>query len=401
MNNVAAFKAGFRDKCAVAGIGNTEFSRASGRSELRLALEASVAATADAGLIPSQIDGIVKSDWDNVGIDALADSLGVENLAFWGVGAVAGGSPCGMVGLAVAAITSGQANTVLVYRSLNGRSGRRYGSSQASVSSPPVGGGSTYEEFFFPYGMITPGQYFAMVARRHMIEFGTTPEQLGQIAVTCRARANQNPNAQMSSKLLSISDYLDSPTLAAPLRLNDYSLETDGACALIVTSAERARDGRQPPALIRSVSQATGSDVQPGLLFPPLTRRDITELPSTIASQLLYERAGLRPQDIDVAQLYDCFTITALLQLESYGFCKHGEGGAFVGDGGIDFDSGLPINTAGGNLSEGYIHGMSHILEGVRQIRGSSTAQVPDAEVCLVTSAPSPHASALILTADS
>jgi len=166
---------------------------------------------------------------------------------------------------------------------------------------------------------------------------------------------------------------------------------------VVVTSADRAHDGPQAPVLISAVAQSSGPEVQLGLMFPVLTRSRITDLPSRQAAPLLYERAGLGPADIDVAQLYDCYTITVLLQLEHYGFCALGEGGPFVESGAIDLGGAIPVNTAGGNLSEGYIQGMNHIVEGVRQMRGTSTSQVPGAATCLVTSSPPAGTSALIL----
>jgi acetyl-CoA acetyltransferase len=288
---------------------------------------------------------------------------------------------------------------VLVFRSLNGRSGRRFGLSP--VTQTRIGGQGTYDEFFLPYGLLTPGQIFALMAQRHMLDYGTSEKDLGHIALACRARANANPLAQMYDKPLSMDDYLAARMISRPLRLYDFCLETDGACALIVTSTERARDMAKPPALIRAVAQGSLPDPQPGIQFPVVLRDTLTTLPAKPTADTLYRRAGLGPDDIDVAQFYDCFTITVLLQIEDYGFCAKGEGGAFVSSGEIDLGGRLPINTGGGHLSEGYIHGMNHIVEGVRQVRGESTNQVPGAEVCLVTSTPLPPGSALILRADS
>ena len=208
------------------------------------------------------------------------------------------------------------------------------------------------------------------MAQRHMLEYGTTEKQLGQIAVTCRERANANPRAQMHDRPLTMDDYLSARMISRPLRLYDFCLETDGACAVVVTSTDRARDLRQKPALIRAVAQNSIPDPQPGIQFPVLMRDRITELPAKAVAKTLYARAGLGPQDVDVAQVYDCFTITVLLQLEDWGFCAKGEGGPFVASGEIDLGGSIPINTGGGHLSEGYIHGMNHIVEGVRQIRG-------------------------------
>lgn len=387
-----------RDRCAIVGIGATDFSRDSGRSDLTLATQAALAAMGDAGLSPSDIDGIVRCESDTVLHNDLADSLGIPELTFWSTVGPGGVAPSAMIGQAVAAILSGQASNVLVFRELNGRSGRRYG--QSSLRSDAVGGAGTYDEFFAPYGLLTPGQIFALMARRHMVEYGTTCDDLGRIALACRARANANPRAQMHERALTMEQYLESRMISQPLRLFDFCLETDGACAVVVTSVERARDLRHPPVLIRAVAQASIPNPQPGIQFPVLMRESITELPAAAVARTLYARAGLGPDDVDVAQVYDCFTITVLLQLEDWGFCKKGEGGPFVSSGEIDLGGRLPINTGGGHLSEGYIHGMNHIVEGVLQMRGTSTSQVPGAEVCLVTSTPLPPGSALMLTVD-
>jgi acetyl-CoA acetyltransferase len=386
-----------RDRCAIVGIGATDFSRGSGRSDLTLATQAALAALADAGLEASDIDGIVRCDMDAVRHNDLADSLGIRELTYWSEVGVGGVAPAAMVAQAVGAILSGQATTVLVFRELNGRSGRRFGLSSAADAR--AGGSGSYDEFFAPYGMLTPGQVFAVMAQRHMAEFGTKAEELGHIALACRARANANPSAQMFERSLTMDDYLAARMISRPLRLFDYCLETDGACAVIVTSTERARDCRKSPVLIRAVAQGSIANPQPGIQYPVLMRESITELPARAVAATLYRRAGLGPDDIDVAQVYDCFTITVLMQLEDWGFCKKGEGGSFAASGAIDLRGSIPINTAGGNLSEGYIHGMNHVLEGVRQIRGESTSQVLGAEVCLVTSTPLPPGSALVLTA--
>jgi len=388
-----------RDLCAIAGIGATDFSRDSGRSVLSLATEASLAALADAGLTPSDVDGIVRCDSDTVRHNDLVHTLGLSRLDYFSEVGPGGVAPSAMVGQAVAAILSGQATTVLVFRSLNGRSGRRFGLSP--VTGRRIGGNGTYDEFFLPYGLLTPGQILALLAQRHMLDYGTSEKDLGHIALACRARANANPFAQMYDKGLTMDDYLAARMISRPLRLYDFCLETDGACAVVVTSTERARDLAKPPALVRAVAQGSLTDPQPGIQFPVVLRETLTTLPAKAAADTLYRRAGLGPGDIDVAQFYDCFTITVLLQIEDYGFCAKGEVGSFVSSGEIELDGRLPINTCGGHLSEGYIHGMNHVLEGVRQVRGESTNQVPGAEVCLVTSTPLPPGSALILRADS
>ncbi len=384
-----------RDQCAVVGVGNTDYSFNSGRSTLTLAAQASVAALTDAGLEPGDIDGIVRCEMDEVLHADLAATLGMSNVGFWAAGSWAGAAPCGMVGLAVNAICSGQATNVLVFRSLNGRSGRRFGREWSSGQS--VGGGGSYLEFLAPYGLQSPGMAYALFARKHMVDYGTTSEQLGHIAVTCHRRANQNPGAQRYGHPLTMDDYLSSRMIADPLRRFDFCLETDGAAAVIVSSAERARDGAATPILIRAVVQGDEPIPRQGGLWGNLLTGPLTNASAALAGRL-YESAAMGPEDIDVAQFYDCFTITVLMQLEDYGFCARGEGGPFAASGALELDGALPINTSGGNLADGYIHGLSHIVEGVRQLRGESTARVADAQTCLVTSGmPGPGSSALIL----
>ncbi|KAA9156340.1 lipid-transfer protein [Amycolatopsis acidicola] len=391
-----------RDRCAIAGIGETEYTKRSGVSDLALAVTACTRALEDAGIDATEVDGIVRNDFDLVTHNELADALGVPDLTYWGISGAGGSAAPAQVAQAVAAIESGQASTVLVFRALNGRSGAdRYGQTRRATDGPPeVGGGSTYDEYFLPYGLVAAGQAYSMVARRHMIEYGTTSEHLAHISLTCRERANANPRAQMHGRAMTMADYENARMISDPLRLFDYCLETDGACALVVTSAERARDGRRPPALIRAVSMGTGPEPKGGVLFPVLLRDSYTTFPSAAVARTLYERAGFGPDEVGVAQIYDCFTITALIQLEDYGFCEKGEGGPFAASGALGLDGRLPVNTGGGHLSEGYIHGLNHVVEGVRQIRGESTSQAPHSEICLVTGGSPPASSALILRRD-
>ncbi|WP_205875646.1 thiolase C-terminal domain-containing protein [Mycobacterium camsae] len=384
-----------RDRCSIVGIGTTDYSFNSGRSTLTLAAQAGSTAIADAGLQPADIDGIVRCEMDEVLHADLAATLGLPHVRFWAAGSWAGAAPCGMVGLAVNAICAGQARNVLVFRSLNGRSGRRFGREWAGGES--VGGKGSYLEFLAPYGLQSPGMAYALFARKHMIEFGTTSEHLGHIAVACHARANQNPAAQRYGHVLTMADYLNSRMIADPLRRYDFCLETDGAAAVVVSAAEQARDCKQPSVLIRAVAQGDEAVPRQGGLWGNLLTGPLTNASSALADRL-YRVAGMGPEDIDVAQFYDCFTITVMMQLEDYGFCKRGEGGPFAASGALELDGSVPINTSGGNLADGYIHGLSHIVEGVRQLRGDSTATVAGAETCLVTSGmPGPGSSALIL----
>ncbi|QIX53588.1 lipid-transfer protein [Rhodococcus sp. DMU1] len=386
-----------RDVCAIVGVGESDYSKDSGTSVTALAAAASRAALADAGLDPADVDGVIRNDMDLVSCAALADAIGARNLTYYGEAGPGGSGPAAMVAQAVGAIMSGQASTVVVFRSLNGRSGNRFGLSSEPATT--TGGGESMTEFFGPYGLLSPGQFFALLAQEYMYKTGTTSEQLGHIALAARRHANNNPRAQMYARKMTLDDYLDSRMLSSPLRLFDYCLETDGAAAVVVTSTARARDLRQTPAVIRAAAMASGPRPQPGQMYPVLMRDNPLDMPSRYCAETLYRRAGLGPKEVDSAQLYDCFTITALLQVEDYGFCDRGEAGEFAAAGELEIGGSIPFNTSGGHMSEGYIHGMNHIVEGVRQIRGTSSNQVPGASVSLVTSAPPPSTSALILVA--
>lgn len=382
-----------RDKCAIVGIGQTEFSSNSGRSVLTLATEAVKAALDDAGLKISDVDGIVRCDLDKLPHYTLAAALGTKNLSYMGDAGPGGAAPCLMMAQAVGAILSGQAKTVVIYRALNGRSGMRFGAGNRRGG----GGDETYDEFYVPYGMLAAGHVFALMANRYALEYGLTPEQLGSIAVTQRAHANASPRAQMHGRTLSMEDYLAARMISTPLRLFDFCLETDGACAFVVTAADVAKDLRKPPVLIRGIAAAAPPDIKPGMMFSTSAREDMTDVPAKWAAQKLWNRAGVGPEDIRCAQVYDCFSIAVLLQLEAFGFCKKGEGGAFVADGSIGRNGRIPVNTGGGHLAEGYIHGVNHILEAVRQVRGEAAMQIPNVDVSLVTSGPIPMGSGAVL----
>lgn len=376
-------------KAAIVGIGATEFSTNSGRSERRLAVEAVLAALEDAGLGADDVDGIVNSDFDDTNQVDIVNAMGLRNIRSYATIPHGGGSPCGTVAQAAMMVASGVCGCVVAYRSLNERSGHRYGSSDAVPSFPWVYG------LHAPYGLVVPGEWTAMHARRRMIEFGETREQWAAVPVTFRAHANRNPCAMQYKKTLTREDYLRAPMLAEPLCRFDYCLETDGAVAYVVTSAERATTLRSVPAYIHATAQATGFPVWYQTNW---YRESLTTGAEVVATaEALWKASGLGPRDIDVAQIYDHFAPLVLTSLEDFGFCRKGEAAAFVGDGRIGLGGELPLNTAGGLLSEGYIHGWNLILEGVRQIRGTSTAQVEDVEFSLVTSCWGAPTSAVIL----
>jgi acetyl-CoA acetyltransferase len=260
-----------------------------------------------------------------------------------------------------------------------------------------VGGGRGLEEFALPFGFVAPTQSYAMLAHRYMHEFGLTSEQLGWIAVVERKRANQNPNAAMYGKAMSIEDHQNSRLISSPLRLFDCCLETDNAAAAVITSAKRAASLDCKPVAILAATMGSSEHSHGPIFYSPM-EAGLTSTAADAMAPRLYSQCGLTASDIDVAQIYDSFTIAVLAQLEAYGFCAKGEGGAFVqGGSNIDLDGEIPINTFGGQLSAGYVNGFSGIIEGARQLRGEANVQVEDATTCLVTGGMLTTTSALIL----
>ncbi|NIB41709.1 hypothetical protein HBA55_19040 [Pseudomaricurvus alkylphenolicus] len=384
-----------RDKCAIAGIGQTEYLVNSGRDSFSLALEAITNAVEDAGINVKDIDGILKYSVDSSSsVEMIAANLGLPNVTYWGETFFGGGSGCSAVTQAVMAVASGMANCVVVYRSFT-----PYDFMQGAVHNSTTlwARASGSGDFLRPFGWTAMMDVFSMMTQRHMHEYGTTNAQLGAIAVAARKHAAMNPNA-IRRDPLTLEDYYDSPFTTEPLRELDSAISPcDGAAAVIVTSAERARDLKQTPAYIRACAQVLGIP-KTTLWWEQLPFKfDFPETQSAYVAPRLFEMADMTPQDIDVAQIYDCYTYTLLTQLEDYGFCKKGEGGAFVENGRIELGGELPVNTHGGHLSEAYIHGFNHIVEGVRQVRGTSTAQVQDAETVLVTGGVPAPTAALIL----
>jgi acetyl-CoA acetyltransferase len=373
-------------KAAIAGIGQTDYSKASGRTELALACEAITAALADAGMTTADVDGVVRYDWDEVDELSLATHMGFANLGW--MSQAGHGGPAGNASImhAAAAIEAGMAETVVVYRALNGRSGHRIGHGE--------GGASGAEAFQAPFGMVAPVIQFGQFARRHMVRHGTTSEQFGAVAVALRRHASLNPKAVMR-KPITLADHQASRMIADPLRLYDCCIETDGACAVVVTSAERARDGRRLPVRVLAGAQASGPGGA-GEVF----RADLDHSEARLCAADLYRRAGLGPADVDAVMVYDHFTPFVIIALESFGFCADGEGGAFVEGGNIEIDGTLPVNTHGGNHSEAYVQGLSHVVEAVRQLRGEAAVQVPGAEVVLSCCATAGTASAVMLGRD-
>ena len=380
------------DQVAIAGIGCTEFSKDSGVSTLTLGTRAILAALDDAGVPARDLDGLATFRvGDSVLPAILAQALGVKDLKYY-IDQFGGGSVShSIVGQAALAVHAGIADYVVCYRALNARSEFRMG----GTGRPLVDAVET--QYQAPYGYFTPPQQYAMAARVHMERYGTTEAHLGQIAVTQRGHAVQNDRALMREPI-TLEDYFAARWVVEPFRLFDCCLETDAAVAVLVTSAERARDLKQTPVLISAATWGSGrtlySNEQP----------DITRTSAADMAPRLFEMAGMSAGDIDVAELYDCFTYSVLVQLEDYGFCEKGEGGPFVESGATALGGSLPVNTHGGFLSEGYVHGLNHVYEAVSQLRGDAgERQVEGAEVALSTAQAgyiSGNTSALILRRD-
>jgi len=385
-----------KNKACIVGIGSTEFTRNCGRSEIHLAVDAVLGACADAGLDPKQIDGM--SGFGTAGIFIteyaadidVARSLGIPNLRFFNQTPWGGGSCCGVVGSAAMAVACGVANYVVAYRSLRVASGTvRYGNPVALPKASEF-------SYTLPYGLVNPTSWVAMIAQRWAYETGATREQLGAVCMVCRENALRNPRAIFYGRPLTMAEYLNSPMHCDPFTLHDQCLENDGAVAIIVTTPERAKNLKQKPVYISGAGWGTSEDARN---MTPYYRKQIG-IPETVeAGKDVFRMAGLTPKDIDVVQFYDAFSGLVPMQLETYGFVKYGEGGAFCEGGDRIRSTGeLPIHTSGGQLSEGYIHGMNLIAEGARQIRGTSTTQIEGAESVLCTGGLGVPTTALILT---
>ena len=371
----------FKDQACIVGIGETDYCRkpGSGLSEMGLQLTAAVAALQDAGLKGSQIDGILA--FPNLGkSEAFAASLGSDNLRFAATIHMGGAAPVASLRMAAMAVANGAADYVMVPAGWNGFSGARVRET-ASTDVDSIPGGKISRDYYTPYGLTAPPQWYALMARRHMFEYGTTNEQLGAVAITMRRHAQLNPSALMHGKPLTMADYLASPMIADPYRLYDCCVETDGASAFIVTSVERARDLGKTPIYI--MGAAAG---QPYPADEIVNRKEFHKIGLTIAAPEAFRMAGITPNDVDFANIYDCFTFEVIQQLEEAGFCQRGEGGAFVENGGIELGGHLPVNTHGGLLSHAHSLGLGHIVETVRQLRGEcGERQVKSAEIGVVT----------------
>jgi acetyl-CoA acetyltransferase len=377
-----------QDRTAIVGIGQSRMGKGLEESERSLAVTAVRAALEDAGISPSEVDGLTSFDMEVTQAEEIARDLAMGDIGFVALSPAGGGGGCATVGYGAMAIATGQADVVVAWRSRK-RSDR---ASRVWAGTPERVYGK--DMWVSPSGLVRPVDHVAMLARRHMHEYGTTRDHFANIALAFRAHANRNPNALMYGKPLDRQTYLNARPIAEPLGLYDCCLETDGAMAVVIASAERARDCRKPPAYIHAFAQGVGDNSQMMTNFfgvNPLRGQSWT------SARGLWARSDIKAKDIKVAQIYDAFTPEVISALEGYGFCEEGGGGFFTENGAIELGGRLPINTAGGSLSEIYLHGFNLINEAVRQVRGESTAQVPDVSASFISSSDGVPTSALVL----
>jgi len=379
---------------AIVGIGETAYTKASGRTAREIGADAAALAIADAGLEPSDIDGLTwNAAFADFDADAFHDHFGTSHdlwTSRWGGGMTwAGTAPH----LAAKAIAAGKARHVLNVFPV------AWATQRGSMTGGP---GETHaaqplkQNLEVPFGWFPQPVYFATIMRRHMLEFGTTEEQFGAIAVACRRHANLHPGAVMRDKKMTIDDYLASPFLADPLRMFDSCLISDGGAAYVTTSLERARDCPQPPAVVAGVGEG---HAESGGHWSQ--QRDFTSTPQVFSAPPAFAMAGIAPSDVDVLTVYDPFTVVSLMQIEDMGFCEKGAAGTFVEGDTLHHDAGkLPFNTHGGLLSHAYVLGIAHVVEVVKQLRGTAPAQVPDCEVGVYGGYTGGMASTLVLRKD-
>jgi len=363
---------------AVTGIGQTDFSKQSGRTVLALAVEASIAAISDAGLSPSDIDGLVSFSVDTNDEIELLHSLGLHNVIFTGRTPFGGAGAYATFQMAAAAVISGAANHVLIYRSFNERSESRFG------QPGRLGPGQRARDLHVSFGLTTPAQIYGLWYLPYMQRYGVTSEDLGRYVVQARSYAATNPRAWFYGRPLTLEEHQASRWIAKPiLRKLDCCQESDGGVAFIVSSTDFARSTGAPVVRILAADQVWAEDTS--VMFN-YYKKDLTEQGDTTRlAERLWARAGISREDVDVMTIYENFSPIVHMTLEAFGFCKPGEAKDLINSGGIGPRGVIPVNTNGGLLGEAYIHGMNNALEGVRQLRGTAPNQVEDARIALVT----------------
>lgn len=386
---------GISNKAAIVGIGATEFSKNSGRSEMRLAVEATLSALAEAGIDPAEVDGISTYTMDNNPEIELFRSIGGRKLKFFSRTHYGGGAACAPIMHAAMAVATGVAEVVVCYRAMNERSQYRFGTGHTPRPMPTAE--TAHFGWYTPFGLISPASWVAMQAQRYMHLYGATTEDFGRVSVAVRKHAATNPNAWFYQQPITLEDHQKSRWIVEPLRLLDCCQESDGAVAVVVTSVERAKKLKQTPVVIRAAAQGAGDDSH---MMTSYYREDISRISEmNIVAEQLYAQAGLSAEEIQAAILYDHFTPFVLPQLEAFGFAKEGQAKDFIREGNIELGGRLPINTHGGQLGEAYIHGMNGVAEGVRLARGTSVNQPKDVKNVLVTAGTGVPTSGLILSA--
>jgi acetyl-CoA acetyltransferase len=391
-------------EAAVAGIGQTPYAKNMGRTELDLACEAVRNACGDAGLPVAAIDGIVSYHIEQVAELDLMAVLGIPDLRLMARTPSGGGGAASMLGLAALAVEQGTAECVVVFRARNRSKTASYGRDPNQGGRPWEKSGSRVrgsQQWHHPFGVAAPAHEFALIASRHMHVYGTRPEHFGTQAVTQRFHASRNPDAIMRDAI-TLEDWRASRPIAEPIRLFDCSLENDGATAVVVTSLDRARDLARPPVRVLSHVQY-GAPIHTQLcdFFAMTAAFGERDGGAVTARARLFGAAGITPADVDVAMIVEPFTVAVPLALEQYGFCGRGEGGPFIEQGATRWpDGALPVNTHGGSNGEAFIHGVNHLPEAVRQVRGTAVNQVVRAELAFVCGAISDPSGAVLLGAD-
>jgi acetyl-CoA acetyltransferase len=391
-------------RAAVAGIGQTRYAKNMGRTEADLAVSAIRAACADAGLPVGAIDGLVSYHIEQVAEVELVTTLGIPELRFMARTPSGGGGAASLLGLAAVAVSSGTADCVIAFRARNRSKAASYGADPNQGGRPWAKAGTRVRDvrqWQHPFGVASPAQEMALIARRHMHVYGTRAEHFGMQAVAQRFHASRNPDAIMREPI-TLADWAASRPIAEPIRLFDCSLENDGAAAVLVTSLERARDLARPPVPVLSQVQY-GAPIHTELstFFATTAAFGEREAGAVVAGRRLFSAAGITPADVDVAMVVEPFTMAVPLALEQYGFCAMGEGGPFIESGATRWpDGALPVNTHGGSNGEAFVHGVNHLPEAVRQLRGSACNQVAGAEIAFVCGAISDPSGAVLLGCD-